>query len=108
MAYPGKQVTPTHSLDRKVGAFFCLKHATGMFLNGRRQRHFLRYAPVAILGLPRKIGNANTITAHESVRFSFCLFYNSGGKCPPDTFFARTILGLPGKIGNANIKKSQA
>ena len=39
---------PTHSLDRKIGAFFCLKHATGMFLNGS-----------TILGLPGKIGNAN-------------------------------------------------
>ena len=32
----------------KSGLFICLKHATGMFLNGR-----------TILGLPRKIGNAN-------------------------------------------------
>ena len=68
-----------------------------MFLHGR-----------TILGLPRKADNANTMTATESVRFLFCSFSASGGKCPLDTFFARTILGLPGKIGNANIKKSQA
>ena len=38
-----------------------LKHATGMFLNARiPQGDFLRFAPVAILGLPGKTNNANT------------------------------------------------
>ena len=62
-----------------------------MFLHGR-----------TILGLPGKIGNANTMTAHESVRFSFCCLNNSGCNSPLDCCYARTILGLPGKIGNAN------
>ena len=73
-----------------------------MFLNGR-----------TILGLPRKIGNANIKTATERLRFSFYPNADSGGKCPPDTFFARrrrhflrcapvAILGLPRKVDNAN------
>ena len=37
-----------------------LKHAIGMFFNDKTpQGDFLRFALVAILGLPRKIGNAN-------------------------------------------------
>ena len=43
-----------------------LKHATGMFLNAKiPQGDFLRCAPVAILGLPGKIGNANTEASTE-------------------------------------------
>jgi len=32
LAYPESQTKRTQSLDRMVGAFFLLKHATGMFL----------------------------------------------------------------------------
>ena len=62
LAYPGRWVTPTYSPDRKVGAFFCLKHATGMFLNGR-----------TILGLPGKIGNANIHRTRKCAVFLFIL-----------------------------------
>ena len=34
LAYPGSQVMLTQSLDRKVGAFFCLKQSTGLFFHG--------------------------------------------------------------------------
>ena len=58
---------------------------------------------MTILGLPRKIGNANTdlqlrleVFSYISSKCSRCL------QGPPDTCFGMTILGLPGKIGNAN------
>ena len=46
---PGKIGNANIRDGSKEPSFFCLKHATGMFLNGR-----------TILGLPGKIGNANT------------------------------------------------
>ena len=46
---PGKIGNANTEPPTKVGGFFLLKHATGMFLNAR-----------TILGLPRKVGNANT------------------------------------------------
>ena len=70
-----------------------------------RTQKLSSFAPTILGGrLPGKIGNANIKTATERLRFLFCLFSDSGGKCPLDTFFARTILGLPRKIGNANIQ----
>ena len=63
-----------------------------------------------ILGLPRKIDNANTTASIErSGLFCAC-------DSPPDCHGRRApkalpvvaILGLPGKIGNANTMKSQA
>ena len=70
-----------------------------------RTQKLSSFAPTILGGrLPGKIGNANTITAHESVRFLFCSNINSAYDSPPDCHYGRTILGLPGKIGNANTK----
>ena len=51
-----------------------------------------------ILGLPGKIGNANT--KPQSKDWGFFL----AKTCHRHVLYARTILGLPGKIGNANTK----
>ena len=59
-----------------------------MFLNGRRQRHFLRCAPVAILGLPRKVDNTDIMTAHESVRFFFLSYLTNAGQDPHQDNFS--------------------
>ena len=73
-----------------------------------RTQKLSSFAPTILGGrLPGKIGNANIYRTRKCAVF-FCSKYNSGGKCPLDTFYARTILGLPRKIGNANTKKSQA
>ena len=72
---------------------FRLKQSTGLFLHGG-----------TILGLPRKIGNANTRPHRKMWYFHICtelrlkqstgLFLNGG-----------TILCLPGKIGYAGLLK---
>ena len=99
---PGKPGNANISLDRNVGAFFCLKVSTGHFLYGR-----------TIIGLPRKIGNANTKPRLKSRGFFLAK------TCHRHVFYARlpqgdflrcasvAILGLPRKIGNANTELHQ-
>ena len=56
--------------------------------SARRQRHFLRCAPVAILGLSRKVDNTDIMTAHESVRFFFLSYLTNAGQDPHQDNFS--------------------
>jgi len=67
-----------------------------MFLYGR-----------TILGLPGKIGNANTKNQTLVWFFSFMLYSKPVAETVHRTVSTpRQYVGLPGKIGNANIKAS--
>ena len=74
---PGKIGNANTSLSRETGAFFCLKRATGTFLNGMRPRHFLRCTLAAIPDLSGKLDNANRMPDGKIGAF-FCLKHATG------------------------------
>ena len=94
---PGKIGNANTSLSRKTGAFFCLKRATGTFLNGMRPRHFLRCTLAAIPDLSGKLDNANRMPDGKIGAFAsvtICWTAELDVKALMKTFSKKFVLGV--------------